>query len=136
MIGKVEVKGLAQMSRALKKLDADLPKTMRVALNGASEYLIDQAKPKIPTRTGAARASLKAKSTRTMVRISAGGPKARYYPFLDFGGRVGKNRSVVRPFYREGRYLYPTLSEDRERFTAILQNALVKVAQDAGLGVD
>lgn len=136
MNGKVEVKGLAEFSRALKKLDADAPKGVRLALNESADFLISATKPKIPSRTGAARASLKAKSTRTLVRISAGGRRAPYYPWLDFGGRTGRRRSVSREFIKEGRYLYPTLRVERQRFQDILQDSLVKVAEGAGMEVD
>lgn len=135
MIEKVGVQGLSQFSRSLKKLDADAPKALRIALNGASDYLIGEARPLIPSRTGAARASLKAASTRTAVRISEGGAKAPYMPWLDYGGRTGPARSVVRPFISEGRYLYPTLRKGREEFTSIMERALVSVAQGAGLEV-
>lgn len=135
MIDKVGVQGLSQFSRSLKKLDADAPKALRIALNGASDYLISEARPLIPSRTGAARASLKAASTRTAVRVSEGGPKAPYMPWLDYGGRTGPNRSVVRPFIAGGRYLYPTLRKGREEFTDIMEAALVSVAVGAGLEV-
>lgn len=136
MIEKVGVQGLTELRRSLKKLDANLPKAMRVALNEASDYLISRARPQIPQRTGAARASLKARSTGTAVRVGVGGRKAPYFPWLDFGGRTGRNRSVARPFIKEGRYLYPTLRKDRQQFTDIMQGALTAVAENAGLEVD
>lgn len=135
MIEKVGVQGLNEFSRSLKRIDAELPKLLRVAMNGAADLLIRGAKPKIPRRTGRAADSLKAKSTRTAVRVGVGGNKAPYYPFLDFGGSTGRNNSVKRPFYREGRYLYPTLREQREEFTGVMQGALDEVVQAAGLDV-
>lgn len=135
MKSTISVDGLSEFARSLRKLDGDLPKALRVALNGCSAYLIEKTTPLIPKRTGAARASLKARSTRTSVRIAVGGPKAPYYPWLDFGGRTGRGRSVVRPYIKTGRYLYPTLNKHRDAFTAIMQNAIVDVARQAGLEV-
>lgn len=132
---RVSVEGLSQFGRSLRKLDADLPKGLRIALNGTADALIGWTRPKIPSRTGAARASLKAKSTRTAVRIGVGGRRAPYYPWLDFGGATGIRRSVQRRFYSEGRYLYPTLAEHRPDFTRILESALTGVAERAGLDV-
>lgn len=136
MIEKVGVEGLSKFSRSLKQVSSEAPKALRIALNGASDYLITEARPLIPSRTGAARASLKASSTRTAVRVSEGGPKAPYMPWLDYGGRTGPNRSVERPFRKEGRYLYPTLHKSREHFTDLLASAIVGVAEHAGLDVN
>jgi hypothetical protein len=131
----VDVKGLKEFNRSLKSLDSDLPKATRIALNGCSDFLIAKTRPQIPRRSGRAANSLKAKSTRTSVRIGVGGRTAPYYPWLDFGGRVGRGRSVARPFYSEGRYLYPTLRRNRDEFTKIMQGAILEVARGAGLEV-
>lgn len=132
----VQVVGLREFQRSLKKMDSDLPKALRVALNGAANLIIDRAKPLIPKRTGAARNSLKAKSTQKAVRIGVGGRKAPYYPWLDFGGRTGRNKSVHRPFYRQGRYLYVTLEKERAAVIDIMNKGIVAVAEGAGLDVD
>lgn len=136
MADLVKVQGLAEFSRALRKLDAEAPKGLRLAANEAANLLIGKTRPLIPRRTGKAAASLKAKSTRTLVRVSMGGPRAPYMPWLDYGGRVGRKKSVVRPFIKEGRYLYPTYHANRDEFERVLRTALVKVAQGAGLEVD
>lgn len=133
---KVQVKGLKELNRALKAVDKEAPKGIRVALNGCSELLIRETKPLIPRRTGRAAGSLKASSTRGEVRIKVGGPRAAYYPWLDFGGRVGVKKSVIRPFIQEGRYLYPTLRKNRAKFEALLGSSLADVAKRAGLDVD
>lgn len=135
MIEKVSVVGLAEFSRALKRMDSEAPKGLRLAANEAAQHLIDSTRPKMPSRTGKARQSLKARSTRTAVRVSMGGPRAPYTPWLDYGGRVGRGNSVRRPFIKEGRYLYPTYHQERATFQGILQDALVKVAEGAGLEV-
>lgn len=131
----IAVRGLREYQRALKKLDADLPKGLRLALNQAAELLVSKTVPKIPRRTGRAAASLKARSTRTAARVAVGGRRAAYYPWLDFGGRVGRGRSVARQFIPEGRYIYPTLAENRDEITTVLERALVGIAQGAGVEV-
>lgn len=133
---KVGIEGLAEFNRGLRKLDKDAPKGLRLALNDAADLLIKRTRPEIPRRTGRAANSLVAKSTRTSARVAVGGRRAPYYPWLDFGGRTGPRRSVVRPFYSEGRYLYPTLRRVRPEIEAKLGQALVAVARDAGLDVD
>jgi hypothetical protein len=133
---KVSIKGLSEFSRGLRKIDSEAPKQLRVALNAGSSLLIDRTRPTIPTRSGAARASLKARSTRTSVRIAVGGKKAPYYPWLDFGGKTGRNKSVDRPFYSGGRYLYVTLGKIRPQIMKALDEAIRDVARNAGLDVD
>jgi len=133
---KVNVVGLADFNRGLRRLDSEAPKGLRIALNGVADLLIQKTRPQIPSRTGAARASLRAKSTRTSARIVAGGRTAPYYPWLDFGGKTGIRRSVSRPFYSEGRYIYPTLRVIRADIEKALTESLTDVARTAGLDVD
>lgn len=133
---RVAVKGLSEFRKGLKALDRDLPKGLRIALNESATYLVDTARPLIPRRSGDAAGSLKARSTQTAVRVGVGGRKAPYYPWLDFGGKTGRNKSVKRPFLKEGRYLYPTLRDNRGKFERILETALTNVARQAGLDVD
>ena len=136
MTEPIKVTGLKEFNKGIKKLDKDLPKGVRVAFNGVADIFVAAVRPKIPRRTGRAAASLKAQSTQTLARVSAGGPKAPWYPWLDFGGRVGRKKSVVRQFYREGRYIYPTLSEQRDKITTAMQTALVGLARDSGVEVE
>jgi hypothetical protein len=133
---KVSIEGLAEFNRGLRKLDKDAPKALRIALNSAADLLIEKTTPLIPRRTGAAAKSLKARSTRTSARVGVGGRRAPYYPWLDFGGKTGRNKSVDRPFRKEGRYLFPTLVRIRPEIERQLGQALTAVAVDAGLDVD
>lgn len=136
MEARIRIVGLAEFNRSLRRLDKALPKALKVALNGAADLVITEARKDIPRRSGKAAASLKAASTRTSVRIKVGGNRAPYYPWLDFGGRTGRRKKVVRPFIKTGRYLYPALDKKRAQIHDQLQKALIDVAQDAGLEVD
>jgi HK97 gp10 family phage protein len=132
---RIEIKGIKEFQQSLRKMDSDLPKQLRIALNQASQLVIDKARPQIPTRSGAARASLKVRSSQREARVAAGGRKAPYYPWLDFGGKVGRNRSVSRPFYKEGRYIYPALRKNRDEITKVMVTAINDLARGAGLEV-
>ena len=135
MEAKISIDGLSEFSRGLRKLDKEAPKGLRIALNDAADLLIDRIRPTVPSLTGAARKSLKAKSTRTSARVSVGGKRAPYFPWLDFGGRTGRKKANVRPFLKEGRYVYPTLKKVRPEIEAKLGDALTAVARNAGLDV-
>jgi hypothetical protein len=136
MANTIKIDGLDQFVRNLKKLDSDLPKALRVGFNGAAQIIVDYAKPKVPHRTGKAAGSIRAQSTRSTVRVSEGGARAPWMPWLDFGGRVGRKKSVSRPFLREGRFLYAGLHAERDRINDAVVNALLDTARAAGVEVD
>lgn len=137
MEAKIQVGGLAKLSRGLKAVDADAPKELRIGLNAAAQLLVDKAKPGVPEVSGAARRSMVARSTRTSARVAVGGKKAPYFPWLDFGGqgRIA-GRPAPREFLREGRYIYPTLRRIRPQIEAQLQESISAVIRRAGLAED
>ncbi len=139
MAGKsfeIQIDGLKETQKALKAIDKTAPKQLRIALNSVADLVISKGRPLVPRRSGAAQQSWKARSTRTESRVSYGGPKAPYMPWLDWGGRTGKNKSVKRPFMKEGRYLYPMISKHRAEIQGFAQEALEDVVREAGLDVD
>ncbi len=131
----IKIDGLAAFSRNLKKLNSDLPKALRIAINEASSIVIEEAARRVPTRTGRAKASLKAKSTRTEARVAGGSNRVPYYAWLDFGGRTGRRKSVQRAFLKEGRYLYAAYFDKQAEFDQALSAALLRVATAAGVEV-
>ena len=133
---RVTVTGLREFQGALRRMDADLPKQLRVGLNSIAELVVTKARPLVAKRSGRAAASLRAGSSQREARVRAGGAKARYYPWLDFGGKVGKYRQIVRPFLSEGRYIYPTVRKHRPQIEELAGKVLTTVATGAGLEVD
>lgn len=139
MAEAIRIEGLAQFSRALRKLDADAPKGLRVALNTGARLIVTGAASKFPRKSGRAVGSLKAKSTRTEVRVSEGGPRVAYVPWLDFGGTIrlpNRRRVIERPFEPEGRFLYRTYYDEQDHLAEVLARALIDVVRSAGLAVD
>jgi hypothetical protein len=134
-IEPIKVTGLKEFTRNLRKIDADLPKVLRLANNDVADLIVSWAKPRVPTKTGAAASTVKAASTRSEVRVKGGSNKAPYYPWLDFGGRVGRKKSVKRSFYSDGRYLYPGLVANRDALTERLAERLLEVCRSAGVEV-
>jgi len=136
MTEAIKIDGLAEFVRNLKKLDADLPKALRIGFNDAANIIVDYAKPKVPHKSGRAAGSIRAQSTRTAVRVTEGGKRAPYMPWLDFGGKVGRKKSVHRPFLKEGRFLYAGLNAERDHVYAAVEAALIDAARSAGVEVD
>lgn len=136
MTDAIAIKGLAEFTRNLKKLDSDLPKALRIAFNACAEVVVNDARPKVPSRSGRAKRSIKTRSTATASRVIGGGPKVPYYPWLDFGGKVGRAHSVSRPFLKHGRYIYDAYFDNRDRYAVLVEQALLDVARAAGVEVD
>jgi len=136
MADPIRIKGLREFQRNLRNMDRDLPKLLRLALNDAADVVVDAAVPRVPRRTGRAAASLKAKSTQRTSRVAGGSGRAPYYPWLDFGGRVGRKHSVVRPFFKRGRYLYRAYDDTHDEVERVLRTRLIELAVGAGLRVD
>lgn len=136
MAEAIAIDGLSQFVRNLKALDRETPKALRVAFNAAVDVVVQDARSGIPTKSGRAKGSVKAKSTQTASRITGGGDRAPYYPWLDFGGRVGRNRSIKRPFLKEGRYIYRAYFANRAKYVELLEDALVDAAHRVGIEVD
>lgn len=136
MADPIKIEGLAEFSKNLKVLDRDLPKALRLAFNAAADIVVTDARGRIPSRSGRAKSTVKAKSTQTASRISGGGNKAPYYPWLDFGGKVGRAKSVERPFLREGRYIYWSFYKNRSRYAELLEQGLLDVAAQSGIEVE
>jgi hypothetical protein len=137
MDAKVQIGGLAALNKGLRAISSEAPKQLRLTFNEAANTLVDKAKPTVPSVTGAARASMKARSTRTSARVAVGGKRAPYFPWLEFGGqgRVA-GRPAPRPFQKEGRYIYPTLRRIRPDIEEMLQDGIEAVVSGAGLEID
>lgn len=129
----IKIEGLAKLNRSLRNISKDAPKQLRLVANHAAEVVVDDAKPEVPTDTGTAQRSVRTASTRTASQVKAGGVRAVWYPWLDFGGRVGKNRSVKRTFIKGGRYIYPAYTDNRELIGERLERGLTELIKDSGL---
>lgn len=139
MVEPIRIQGLAEFMRGVKRVDRDLGKAFRVAANNAASSVVDDAKSSVPSgppKGGHSSSSIKARSTQTQVRVSAGSKRFPYYAWLDFGGRVGRRKSVVRPYRRSGRYLWASFSRNRPQLERGLAGALTDIARQAGLEPD
>ncbi len=127
------VTGLRECQRAIKTVSKELPKELRVGLNTVAGVVVTDVRSNVEKVTGRAASSVTARSTQTAVRIGFGGPKASYYPWLDFGGRVGRGRAVVRPVVKGGRYIYPAIRRHQAEMFSLLDNVVRNVTAKAGL---
>lgn len=133
----IRIDGLRDLTRSLRQVDSNAAKQIRLALNVMADAVIAEALPKVPRRTGRAAKSIAARSTGKVARVKAGSNRAPYYPWLDFGGRVGPSKSVRRAFLKNGRYIYPAYGRLKEsgRLADIGAQAMRTALSNAGLDV-
>lgn len=140
---KVEVKGLGDLARAFKQVDRELNQEMKRRLKDVVQGVADTAIQRMPHRTGRAQTSVKARASDRGGAIAAGGTAAPYYPFLDFGGSVGRGHvpgvggsgAIKRSMPDGGRYIYPALIERRDDINKGVEEAVEEVAKQAGFDV-
>lgn len=132
-IQPIKVEGLREFQRALKTMDGESQKRLRVELNKIADVVVQGAARRVPRKTGRAAASLRVQSSQTEARVLGGSKKVPYYGWLDFGGKVGRDKSVKRPFLTSGRYMWPTVAASRSSLEKALQRSLVELARSVGL---
>jgi hypothetical protein len=134
-VDPIHVEGLKEFRDTLRKMGTGIHKSMKDVLNAAVEVIAVDARRRVPTRRGKAKQSIRTQSSQLQARVLGGGKRVPYYPWLDFGGKVGRNKSIHRPFLQEGRYLYPAYRKHKDDVKDLLQSGLVDLARDAGFEV-
>jgi Bacteriophage HK97-gp10, putative tail-component len=133
IIDPIMVQGLSEFRRNLRAMDQGLPRALRLAGNEAANIVVDSARPTVPHKTGKAAQSIKARSSQTATRVVAGGSRAPYFPWLDYGGAVGVNNTAKRKWEPDGRYVYPAYRREKVRVEETLNAALRRIAEDSGV---
>lgn len=136
MSAQIDTAGLREFQAALRRMDSDLPKQLRLVLNEAAGIVVDYAQAHIEVKSGRAKASIKARSSQRQAAVTIGGNRAPHVPWLDFGGegRV-RGRPAPRQFIKEGRYVYRGVRLKNEDITTLLAKGLSELAASAGLEV-
>lgn len=108
---------------------------MRIVFNDAARHVVDRAQPQVPRRSGKLAASIKPMSTQKTGRVGYGTYNAvPYAGFVEFGGQVGRPGTPVRPYVKQGRYLFPAAEQERGTLVDTLERSLDQLIQRAGLG--
>jgi hypothetical protein len=134
----IRILGLRELAFAFKVVSDEAPIAMKSGLKGIVENIAGKIAGRFPSLTGRAAGSVKPKATSRGAGISFGGSAAPYAPWLDFGGRVGRNKSIERPWMGrpgDGRYVYPTIKEEHANTNRELENLIVEVARNNGFKV-
>lgn len=135
-IAPLSINGLRELQAALKQMDGETQKQLRVVFNQAAQTVVGGAARRVPVKTGTARKSIRATSGQREAKVSGGSKKAAYYGWLDFGGAVGRKKNTRRRFLQEGRYIYPAYSANADSIQKALERSILQLAQQAGLEVE
>ena len=135
-VDPIRVEGIREVAAALRAIDKGLQKELRDGMKAAAEIVVPEIQARVPHRRGKAAASVKAKGTNRGAGISFGGTKAPYFPWLDFGGSVGRGHepgkansgAIKRDIVQGGRYVYPAIAakqpEVREKVDDLLADLI------------
>lgn len=132
----VAVEGLRELMRDLRRLDRESAKELRLALKTAGSEAVDEIRRRMPARTGRMRSSVRALASAQGVTLKAGGRRAPYERWMDFGGVLkpsGRRRGYRRrPVVQGGRYVYPGVAAARARVTRRLERTLAEHVERIG----
>jgi HK97 gp10 family phage protein len=81
----IQVEGLSELRRSLKRLSKEAPKQLREANLAAAEIIIASALPNVPVRTGRLKRTVKALATQTASRMKAGSGTVPYAAAVHWG---------------------------------------------------
>lgn len=141
----VQVRGLREVTSALRAVDKELPKGLREEFLPIARRVADDASSRVPRRSGDAAGSVKPRASQRGAGIAFGGNAAPYFPWLDFGGTTGKGHrpgvggsgSVERDWLGrprgEGRYVYPAIRDNEDGIIQAAGDAPVNLARKHGL---
>lgn len=118
----VKIDGLRELQASLKTAPPYIKKAFNREMQGVAVEVSNSVRAQMPSRSGNARRSVKPSFAQGYVAVRAGGATARYYPWLDFGGTLGpsgrRRNTQHRPFFQEGRWIYPTIARRRSAILA------------------
>ena len=114
------VTGLRELRKAMRDAEAGSQKHLQRRFKSVATLVASAIASRVTVGpTGHAAASVRPRATATSAGIVAGGPSAPYFPWLDFGGSVGRGHrpgdpwsgAVKRYNPKGGIWIYPTIAE-------------------------
>lgn len=140
---EVKVTGLRELARGFKQIESGLDRELKTEFHQIAVAVVKGVQQRMPHSTGRAQRSVKPRSSTRGAAIAAGGTAAPYYPWLDFGGSVGRGHkpgvawsgAVKRDWTGkpggDGRYLYPAISDMRDETAEAALDAVERAAKRA-----
>jgi HK97 gp10 family phage protein len=137
----IRVEGLAELRKALARLgELDARNDLRDGLKKAADIVAQEAKSRVPKRSGRAAGAVRATAGGNRAYVVGGKKAVPYYGWLDFGGRtprLGNPRSVG-PWSGasggppKGRFIYPALDAKEREVVEAVGDSVQKAVRKAG----
>ena len=122
----IQVDGLKELRRDLKKLGKEAQKELRVALKAGAEMAVPAAQSLAPKRSWELAGSIKSGTSGAKAFI---GSKLPYAAVHQWGGRVGRNKSVqIQPKH----YLTKAVEETAPRIMDHIEDEIGNLARRLG----
>ena len=123
----IEVKGLREFRRDLKRLDSDVDRSLRGEIKDAAGEVLVDARSMAPIRTGALAKSLKVSVTTRGASIYSGLP---YAPVVHWGGRI-MPRGVAINFPRT-QFISKAAERHADQLATDISDSVERAAKRAG----
>ncbi len=98
---------LERLAAVMRDMSDDVKDLVASLMEDIANQVVRDARQNVPSLTGRARASYKAAGHELTI-----GDGVPYVPWLEFGGKVGRNKSNLRAYNPRGRYLYPAIARN------------------------
>ena len=137
MSAEVQLDGLKQFRKALGQIDPALQKELRGEFLKVGEKVADDARRRVPRKTGKAAGSIRAGVSGNNAYVQGGKSAVPYYGWLDFGARTpitGRPRTVG-PWKgsgggpQRGRFIYPATDQNRNHIESEAAQAVDRVCE-------
>ncbi len=137
--GAIQVEGLAELSRALKKVESNTPNALRETNKKVAEKVADQARSRASGLGGVAAhvaPSLRATAGATSAGVAGGGAAFPMFGGAEFGAL---RYPQVAPWRGSGSdagyFLYPAIRDEAPHIEDEYREALDHLIEKAGLGL-
>jgi HK97 gp10 family phage protein len=124
MAAGIQVNGLRELRRELKRVSADLPKELAQANHDAAEIVAAEARRRVPVRSGKLRGSVRSLRGQARGVVAAGRASVPYAGVTEFGGRIRRFHSSSKTRIPAQPYLYPALADKRDEVVEHYGDAL------------
>jgi hypothetical protein len=138
---EVHIDGLREVRQAFNDLPKELKRELPRELKKVAEIVAGDAAGRVPSKSGTAADSIKARSTGDSASVVGGKNSVPYYSWLDFGTRdprFGNPRSAG-PWKgsgtgpAKGRFIYPAIADNYDRIVDATWDAVEDAQRKVGL---
>ena len=137
---EIRVENLAALRRSLTQLQQiEARNELRLGLKRAADIVAQEARSRVPSRTGRARSSIRATAGGSRAFVRGGKKTVPYYGWLDFGSRTPRtgNPRSVGPWKgtgagpRDGRFIYPAADAKKRQVEQAVADAIEEAVRNA-----